>query len=384
MNSHAGNGGSRAVLLAVFAYAAAVTACNLIPHTVLPFSTVQRLDEAQIGFLAMCEAMALAFASMSGSALSLGLARLAGIGGPVLVALAQLASIVAPGFLTLVVLRTLVGAGCGLASALAVRVISQSSQAGPAFGWANGVSSVTSATLLAAVPRLPSDSPAIRVFVTLALLAAVLAVLVRGATRELGAGPAAAAPAPAAATRIALGASGLALMLATLLIYLPLGGLFTFSVQQGIRIGMSEAETGGLLGWVLLAGFGGGWLAAWTDARLRAVACVALGSALSVIACIAVGTAGNPWAFGSAFLVYAIAYQYAISILQAASSRVDPSGRLPAVLFGVMLIGYALGSYLTGYLLTIGQPSWMWQLGAVGCAAAAAPAILVVRRRAPG
>ncbi len=370
---------SRELMSAVIAYAAAITASNLIPLQVGAFAARQHLDDEQIGMVAMCEAMALALTTVFATALPLRIGRAAGIAGPVGVVAGQLASLWVPGLYGLAVVRGLVGVGCGLAGAIVSRSIAASMHAAPAFGLANGVSAMMIGSLLAAIPWFPSPDAGMRIFVSLALLGALLAGTAWVAMRELpgrrGTGGAQQEPAPRMMRLPAL-----ALCAATLLIYVPLGGIWTFSVQLGVGLGLTERHVGALLIFAVFGGLLGGALAAWLESRTDLGRLLLLGPLACIASCVAVGATRGAWSFAAAFCLYSAAYQFAISVLQVAGALADARCRLPAILLGMTLVGYAIGSWLVGHLLEVGRPALIWTGGSWACALAIAPSLLALRR----
>jgi hypothetical protein len=181
------------------------------------------------------------------------------------------------------------------------------------------------------------------------------------------------------ATRGILIVPTLALCAATLLIYIPLGGIWTLSVERGVRLGLSERQVGALLTFAVFGGLVGGATAAWTEQRVGIVRSLVIGAASGVASCIGVGWARGAWSFGFAFCLYSGAYQFAISALQVAGSMADVRGRIPAILLGITLVGYAIGRYVVGYLLEIGRPQLIWTAGGWACALAVAPSLIAVR-----
>jgi hypothetical protein len=93
------------LMAAVVAYAAAITASNLIPLQVAAFATRQHLNNVQIGTVALCEVMALALTTIFATALSPRQGRIAGINGPVAVVVGQIVSLWLPGLLSLCIVR---------------------------------------------------------------------------------------------------------------------------------------------------------------------------------------------------------------------------------------------------------------------------------------
>src|SRR6185437_5486356 len=140
------------------------------------YVAAQRLTDAQVGIVAMCETAALALMTILAVTLPSRPERMIAVFAPILAAIAQLASIVAPDLMTLCLLRTVVGAGCGAAGCVAARSIGTSPAPGQAFGISNGLSALISGLFLSGVPYFPNAHPGIRVFVPLAALAALLSV----------------------------------------------------------------------------------------------------------------------------------------------------------------------------------------------------------------
>lgn len=370
---------SKPLLAAVFAYSAAIASSYLVPHQVTAFVQIQHLTDGEVGIVAMTEVASLALTMIFAAMLPGGVARVAGVVAPCLAAVAQLACIGTSGIASLCVLRAIVGAGCGLASCSVVRTIAQSGLSGPAYGAANAMSAISTGALLCGVPLIPSPNAGIRVFVPLAALAAALSVATYAATRGQIHVSAAPSTGNASGTRSAR-ATAIALLLVTELVFIPLGGIWTFSVQQGTNLGLSEGEAGMVLGWATFGGLAGGAIAGWLHDRIGLAAALALGCGLSVASCIAVGTVASEVAFALAFLFYVITYTFVLSYILTAGASADARGRLSAMLLGAQLIGYAIGSYLVGSLLEHGNPALVWIGGGLTCALALVPAVWAAQR----
>lgn len=370
---------SKALLSAVVAYAAAITASNLIPLQVAAFTTRQHLNDEEVGTVALCETLMLAMTTIIASSLPARLGRIAGVAGPVLVIGGQLLSLQAPGLVSLCAVRAMVGAGCGFAGAVVARSLSASGSAASAFGLANGLSAVLIGLLFLGIPWYPSSDPGVRVFIPLAALASALALTTYLAT---GFGSSTARDGTLPGSFQSDDSNGrslpsLALVLATLLIYIPLGGIWTFSVQLGVSLGMSERLVGTSLIFAVFGGFLGGALVPLIQPRTGNLIALLMGSILAVTACAAVGAAHSALTFTVAFGLYSAAYQYVISVLQGVGSLLDRRGRLPGILLGMTLVGYAIGSYAVGYLLNSGHPALVFNLGGWACALAAIPCVWV-------
>jgi predicted MFS family arabinose efflux permease len=372
---------SKHLVAAILIYAAAATSVNIVPHQVTAYVAAQGLSDAQVGIVAMCETAALALMTMLAVVLPPRQERLIAVLAPILAAAAQLASIVAPNLMTLCLLRTVVGAGCGAAGCVAARSIGTSSAPGQAFGISNGLSALISGLFLSGVPYFPSAHPGIRVFVPLAVLAALLGAAGWFTPPRQSGLPTDVGHSDEMTTSSGWG-HAIMLLMATVLIYIPLGGIWTFSVQQGTSVGLSERAVGVMLAWMIPAGLAGGGFAAWIHRRAGLTIPLCISTTLAALTCVVVATARTPLHFGLAFVLYAATYMFAISVLQTAGVKADPSGRLSAVMFGMTLIGCALGSYIVGLLLDSGRSSIIGTGGASISVAAGVLALWATRHTA--
>ena len=372
---------SLSLVAGVVIYAASGTSVNILPHQVTAYVAALHLNDAQAGIAAMCETAALALMTLVAVILPSRHERLIAVVAPLLAAAAQLGSIVAPNLVALCALRTVVGAGCGAAGCVAARSLGTSAAPAQAFGISNGVAAVISGLFLAGVPYFPSISPGIRVFVPLGVLAVLIGIAgaytpSRQYVEPVGA-PVGAAGSSPASTR------ALSLLFATTLLYVPLGGIWTFSVQQGTQLGLSERQVGVMLTWMIPAGLIGGAVAAWIQRRVGRFTALCLSGGAAILTCLLIATAHTPLLFGLSFAWYAATYMFALSVLQAAGVTADASGRLSAVMFGMTLVGCALGSYLVGLLLDSGASSIIGGGGMLLSAIAAVLALWATRVAMP-
>ncbi len=372
---------SMSFVAAVVIYAASGTSVNILPHQVTAYVAALHLNDAQAGIAAMCETAALALMTLVAVTLPSRHERLIAVVAPLLAAAAQLASVAAPSLVALCALRTVVGAGCGVAGCVAARSLATSAAPAQAFGISNGVAAVISGLFLAGVPYFPSISPGIRVFVPLGVLAVLLGIAGAYTPARHPLEPAA-APAGAAGSSL-VSIRAISLLVATTLLYVPLGGMWTFSVQQGTQLGLSEREVGVMLTWMIPAGLIGGAVAAWIQRRVGLFTALCLAGGAAFLTCMLIATAHTPLLFGVSFAWYAATYMFALSVLQAAGVAADTSGRLSAVMFGMTLVGCALGSYLVGLLLDSGASSMIGGGGMLLSAIAAVLALWATRVSMP-
>jgi len=275
----------------------------LAPHQVTAYFDVLHLTPGAAGWLSTAEIGALAVSNIFAPLLPRFRAMPIAIASAVVAAGAELGTTWFTSMDLLMPLRALVGIGCGLGTFVAAQAIATSSKAARVFGIANAGLAGTSATALAVVPQLPGNASE-RVFIPLSLICALLAISLWFG--HLGGAGSSASPPPRAQSSRWLTRTVMALFLATVLIFLALGGLWTFSAAEGARLGLSDTAIGAILGWTTLFGLVGGGLAAWSPWGAGLKGPVTAGSLLAALTCVAVGTAKPSLVFSGAFALYSL------------------------------------------------------------------------------
>jgi MFS family permease len=357
---------SQMVFMTIGLVAANVPA-YLAPHQVTAYFEVGHLSGTDAGWLSTAE--------MGGFAASNVLAPLLPLRWVMLVAMTTMLAAASAEFATtwfapfgwLLVLRALVGVGCGLGTFVAAQAIATSAKAARMFGMANAGLAGAAAALLALVPHLPGDASS-RVFVPMTLVCLLLSLSVwLGRSRT----PEAALSAMLSGHWVRLPV--VTLFLATCLIFLPLGGLWTFSSVQGSRLGLSDTAIGAILGWTTLGGLVGGSLAGWAPWGGGLKGPLTSACLLGSLTCVVIGIASTPASFAAGYALFSLTYQFAVAYLMALGANVDPSGRASAILVGVMLLAVSAGNVLVGVLIDAQMPNVFWTAGAVTCVAAIVP-----------
>jgi hypothetical protein len=352
------------------ALVAANVPAYLAPHQITAYFDVNHLTPGAAGWLSTAEIGALAFSNIFAPLLPRPWVMPIAIGAAIIAAASELATTMFGSMGLLILLRAMVGVGCGLGTFASAQAIATSTKAARAFGIVNAGLAGVSAAALAIVPRLPGNA-SVRVFVPLSLICVLLGInlwLGRPATNE---------PVPPEQAQASpwLTVPVLALFLATALIFIALGGLWTFSSDEGSHLGLSDTAIGTILGWTTLLGLVGGGLAAWAPWGPGLKGPVSTACLLASLTCVAVGTARTPLMFAAAFALYSLTYQFAMSYLLTLGAVVDVSGRASAILVGIMLLAVAAGNVLVGTLLDVRMPNVAWSVGAAACVAAILPAL---------
>jgi MFS family permease len=134
------------------------------------------------------------------------------------------------------------------------------------------------------------------------------------------------------------------------LLYIVLGGVWAFAERVAVQINIDRSLVGVLLGMSTLAGAVGAWSAAYiADRGGRALPTFLgfTGAGLSVlIICLASSTA----LYSVGILAYGYIYMFGITFVLGIAAAMDSQGRLAAVCNGYLLIPYALGPAVFGYI----------------------------------
>jgi hypothetical protein len=361
------------VALSTIALVAANVPSYLAPHQVTAYFDVNHLTPGLAGWLSTAEIGALAASNILAPLLPRVWVMAVAISAAIAAAGAEVATTSTTSMGMLVALRVLVGIGCGLGTFIAAQAIATSAAAARVFGVANATLAGASAAALAIVPRLPGNA-SVRVFVPLSLICGLLSLALWFGRPGSGELPDDFSPDLSRSSHW-LTLPVLALFLATALIFLPLGGLWTFSSDEGVHLGLSDTAVGAVLGWTTLAGLVGGGLAAWSPWGVGLNRPLSAACLLASLTCVIVGTARTPLMFASGFALFSLTYQFAMSYLLALGAVVDTSGRASAILVGVMLLAVAAGNVLVGTLLDARMPNIAWSVGAATCAAAILPVL---------
>lgn len=359
-------------LAAILGYAVGMLPVNLVNFQIVAFSQNQGLSEGPASLVIMCELAAFALSLIFSGFIPSRAYQTVGVVGSISACLAQLGCIAIQDLFSICALKVVAGAGMGAACSIMIRLISQSEDAGKSYGIANALFAFLIGVMSVAIPWLPSDDPGIRAFVPLSLCSLSVALIVifavrHGATFEVAIKSNAAPLADVDHKRAT------ALLFAALITFLPLGGIWTFSVASGLSLGISERGVGVALALMMPGGVAGGALSAWLSGRIRNTTQLLIACALSVCVCIAVSLPTGVISFTLGFMFYALTYTFGVTAFEATSIDVDADGRLAAIVFGVTLLSNALGTIVVGTLIEFGHKNLITMLGASFCAAAVGP-----------
>jgi hypothetical protein len=136
--------------------------------------------------------------------------------------------------------------------------------------------------------------------------------------------------------------------------------LAIYSVREALawafveRIGSGLSMSGELVGLLLGLGTIVGLTGPIVATRVRSLAGVArpalIGTVLSGLITYAIVTAGNQLQFGAMLLMWGFIYFFTVPLLMGLAAKIDQKGRVIAACSGSLLLAYAAGPAVAGFL----------------------------------
>lgn len=307
--------------------------------------------------------------------------RTAALAGIAVVILGNAASCFATTYSTLLGLRLAVGIfGQGVCFAVAIAVISETRETDRNFAFAIAAQVAFGIVAFAALPQLVAQWSIAGILAPLAILAVLIAPLVRwipgGSSQDLGA---------AATSGIASSLPAVA-ALATLLVWCAgLGGVYAFEERIGVAAGLEQTSVGPALSAAVFAGFLGALAASWVADRWGRVMPVAIALAAQI---------GGIWLlqgdmvwlrFAVTASVFHFFWNFTGPYLMGTVASNDSTGRFAVLIPAAQFGGFAVGNALAGKLIADSGLVAANLVGATGCAVALVmfvPIALRMRRAA--
>jgi len=313
-----------------------------------------RLGPRELGLLASSDLLGITLASLLAP---LWVRRVdwrkAGLLALAIVAIGNVASAFAPSLTVLLGIRVFTGLGEGMASGLALVILSDTRHPDRAFALAVAAPILVGLLAFQAMPPLAAAWGYDGIVLALAALAVLFAALmpwlpVRGrpvpeAPRATGAGPGA----RGSAGSLLVGAA----LLAALLYHVGLGALWAFIERIGVGAGFAAGEIGATLGIAVLFGLAGATLASIVDVRwgrLWPIALAVIGQCLALLLLVEPVTATGFAIAACAFqFLWLLSVPYQLGII----AQADTGGRLFVLSLAFQAGGVALGPVIAGWLL---------------------------------
>lgn len=261
-------------------------------------------------------------------------------------ALAQFASVLTNSFEGLLVCRALVGISQGALLALVNILIARSRAPDVLYGRVLSLASIGYALMFISLPYALMHNEQEGLFLALAAITLLSVIwankLPAVPLQQLAQGRTDALPLPISAV--------IFFFAIITLLYIVLGGIWAFTERVAVQINIDRALVGVLLGLSTLAGAVGAWSASYIAHRggrtLPTFLSFAGGGFSVLIICLASNTA----MYSVGILAYGYIYMFGVTFVLGIAAAMDSQGRLAAVCNGYLLIPYALGPAVFGYI----------------------------------
>lgn len=125
---------------------------------------------------------------------------------------------------------------------------------------------------------------------------------------------------------------------------------WAFVERIGSGLSMSGELVGLLLGLGTIVGLSGPIVATSVRSRVGVARPAIIGTVLSGLITYAIVTAGNQFQFGAMLLMWGFIYFFTVPLLMGLAAKIDQKGRVIAACSGSLLLAYAAGPAVAGFL----------------------------------
>ncbi len=298
---------------------------------------------AQAGYFGFAQVASLAFSMIILAAWidRMPLWRIA-VGGCALIVLANLGLFELNSFAPQLVFGVASGCGYGAVFSAAIAAAAAADEPDRVYAIANGGALLVIVSVMSSVPAVDRTRGPLGIFLAIAALALVSALLLRSLTTGTR------------TEQIRLsawhtpGAPGL--LLAWAAFSVGTGGLYAFSERIAVQLELSRDAVAWVLSAGVFVGLVGTMAAAVLGRRVNRTLVLTVGVAGSALSCLLVGYAWDLVAYAAGVFAYWIFTMFIYSYLLGTAALLDPSGRLGTLGGGCDRLGYAAGTAIAGLL----------------------------------
>lgn len=295
----------------------------------------------------------------------------------ILCIVAQALSSVTTSYYGLVILRSLAGVGSGVLLAVVNMVIATSRSPAPLYGWVFAIASLGFAIMLTFLPYSLAFNGQQGLFIAIAFICLLIApltwILPKPSFADIG----------QAETQSSQGSPAFLVglfFLALTIVYLMMGGVWSFSERVANNLLIEQDEIGLLLGLSTLAGVIGAISAGFQAKAKRLTTPVALGFVVSGISAVVIAQSGDLAVYSIGILLYGYCYMFTVTFVLGIAAALDSAGRVAIVTNAYLMIPYSLGPAVFG-IAGLGNIAILGWISLAGCVLAVL-IILPVSRRA--
>ena len=261
-------------------------------------------------------------------------------------ALCQFLSATTENYQLLFLFRVLVGAGCGALIAVVNSIVATSETPEKSYGWVFTISASLFTLLLICLPQVLKFHEHRGLFVALGIVTLVVITQMpkipydskQGIDNRSCASLSPSISIPTVATFFFI----------LTVVYIFMGGAWSFSERIASSIGIDLELVGVLLGLSTSAGIAGSFTAALIGNRLGLLLPIAIGFISSGLSALLILLAYDIWSFGAGVLLFGYIYMFCITYVLSLAAALDKLGRVAIATNGYIMIPYSIGPVLFG------------------------------------
>lgn len=294
----------------------------------------------------------------------------------VLCVVAQALSSVTISYHGLVILRLLAGVASGALLAVVNIVIATSRSPASLYGWVFAIASLGFAMMLTILPHSLAFNGQQGLFIAIAFICLLIAPLTWMLPK-----PSIADTSQVEKLRSQDSSAyliGLFFLVLTI-VYLSMGGVWSFSERVANNLRIEQDAIGLLLGLSTLTGVIGAVSAGFLAKAERLTTPVILGFLVSGISAFVIAQSGDLATYSIGILLYGYCYMFTITFVLGIAAALDSAGRVAIATNAYIMIPYSLGPAVFG-IAGLGNISILGWISLAGCVLAALIVLPVSRR----
>jgi predicted MFS family arabinose efflux permease len=294
----------------------------------------------------------------------------------VLCIVAQALSSVTTSYHGLVILRLLAGVASGALLAVVNMVIATSRSPAPLYGWVFAIASLGFAIMLTFLPYSLAFNGQQGLFIAITFICLLISpltwMLPKPSFADTGQAERQSSQ-DSSAFLIGL------FFLALTIVYLMMGGVWSFSERVANNLLIEQDAIGLLLGLSTLTGVIGAISAGFLAKAERLTTPVALGFVVSGISAVVIAQSGDLAVYSIGILLYGYCYMFTVTFVLGIAAALDSAGRVAIATNAYLMIPYSLGPVVFG-IAGLGNISILGWISLAGCVLAVLIIFPVSRR----
>lgn len=268
-------------------------------------------------------------------------------------ALCQFLSATTENYLLLFLFRALVGAGCGALIAVVNSIVATSKTPETSYGWIFTISASLFTLLLICLPQALKFNDQQGLFIALGCVTLLVFTQIPKIPHtnndEMDNRSCNSLSSSSFSSSSSISIPTLAAFFFILtVVYIFMGGAWSFSERIAASIDIDLETVGLLLGLSTAAGIAGSFTAALIGNRLGLLLPIAIGFICSGLSVLLIVLAQDIWSFSAGVLLFGYIYTFCFTYVLSLAAALDRMGRIAIATNGYILIPYSMGPVLFG------------------------------------